>query len=281
MKAAIQRLWTVLVLGVTLMMVNPAVAANRGDVEKFLQITGFDVALDSIALRAHGAPAILGRDPGEFGILWQRMVQDVMDAAEIRQTALEMLEQTLDPDSLDHALAFYESNLGRRLVEAENAAYRDDDSDGKNEAGKAIVSALVRAGAEGAERLEQFRRMNAAVDSNDMSIRAMQEIQIRFLMAAVAAGVIDLKMDEPDLREMFRRQEPQIRASMKTGAVVNAAYTYQAFSDAELRIYADALENPKMQSIYELMNAVQHEITASRYEMLAARMAGLRPSQDL
>ena len=36
--------------------------------------------------------------------------------------------------------------------------------------------------------------------------------------------------------------------------VGGSAYTYQAFSDAELTTYAEALEDQKMQQVHELAN---------------------------
>ena len=36
-----------------------------------------------------------------------------------------------------------------------------------------------------------------------------------------------------------------------------------------------------MQRVYELMNAIQYEIMANRFEVLAARMAEMHPGQEL
>lgn len=281
MHDVMRSIWMAGLVTVGLFWAGVAGAAERARIEQFLGVTGFDVALDSMALGAEQAPAMLGRDPGEFGVVWKKLVQEVMVPADIRETAIDILQQTLDDALLDHALAFYGSDLGQRLVAAENAAHMEKGEDGKDEAGEAIIAALVRSGPEGRDRLDFFRRMNAAIDIGDMSIRAMQEVQIRFLMAAAGAGVIALKMDEPDLREMFREQEPQLRSVLLASAMANAAYTYQSFSDDELRDYTLALEADPMRQVYELMNAVHYEIMANRYEMLAARMAILRPSQEL
>ena len=36
-----------------------------------------------------------------------------------------------------------------------------------------------------------------------------------------------------------------------------------------------------MQRVYELLNAVQYEITANRFEALAYRMSDVEPGQDI
>ena len=56
---------------------------------------------------------------------------------------------------------------------------------------------------------------------------------------------------------------------------------YQSFSDEELLAYTEALEDPQMQEVYQLMNAIQFEIMANRFEVLAAEMANLQPGQEL
>ena len=256
----------------------PAQAADHQRVDAFLEVTGFDVALESIRLSADSAPQMLGIDAADFGSEWSRLVREVFDTDVMLQMGSDILSETLDDDALDHAAAFYATDLGKRLVAAENASHMKEDCDAKSEAGTAILEGLRRINP---ARVALLAKLNAASDVEDSSIRAIQEVQIRFLMAAAGAGVIRLQMEEPDLREAVRRQEPEMRVSIKENALAGSAYTYQAFSDDEVLTYAQALEDPKMQKVYALMNAVQYEIMANRYEAVAQRLAGMQPSQDL
>ena len=258
--------------------VSAVKAADRSKLEAFLNVTGFDVALDSIRNSAGSAPDMLGMDPGTFGADWTRLTATVFDTAVMRGMAIDILEATLTDDLLSHAAAFYASDLGQRLVQAENSSHMVADSDAKQEAGSALVAQMVQ---EGSPRLAMLKRMNQAIDTSDTSTRALQEIQIRFLMSASAAGVVELRMDTDELRALMKTQEGQLRRAIQQSALAGAAYTYQAFSDDEVEAYAEALENPSMQSVYELMNAVQYEIMANRFEALAAQMAELTPVQDI
>ncbi len=256
----------------------PLQAAERDRVEAFLNVTGFDVALDSIALSAESAPAMLGLDEDAFGADWNRVADDVFDTAFMREMALDILEATLEEGPLNHAAAFYATDLGQRLVVAENAAHMAGDDAAREAEGRRIVADLVR---EGSERVEILQRMNSAIDSSGHTLRALQEIQIRFLLAASAAGIIDMPLDDTELRAMIREQEGEMRRALQRSALAGAAWTYRAFSDDDLRRYAEALEQPDMQLVYELLNAVQFEIMANRFEVLAARMADLHPEQDI
>ncbi|MEM6305466.1 MAG: DUF2059 domain-containing protein [Pseudomonadota bacterium] len=268
-------LTAVLALGLT---ISAAQAAEREKIEAFLEVTGFDVALESIRLGADNAPAMLGVEAEDFGAQWKSLVAEVFDTELMHGFALDILEPTLSEDLLTHAADFYASDLGQRLVLVENASHMKEDDDAKREAGEAIIAGLESIDS---PRLALLRRLNDASGSEDATIRAIQEVQVRFLMAAASAGVIELRMEESDLREALRSDEPQMRTRIRASALSNAAYTYQAFSDAEVTSYAEALEHPKMKEVYALLNAVQFEITANRYEEVAARLAGLQPSQDL
>ena len=256
----------------------PSLAANRDRIEAFLTTTGFDVALESIAFASASAPQMLGIDPDGFGSDWTRLTEEVFDTDQMHETAVSILEQTLSDEALTHAVEFYASDLGQRLVVAENAAHLDDDDDAKYAQGQQIVSDLIK---EGSTRVESLKRMNRAVDASGTSLRALQEIQVRFLLAASASGVIELRMNGDELREMLRSNESDMRRSLQLSALASSAYAYQDFSDADVEAYVEALEQPLMQEVYELLNAIQYEIMAMRFEVLASRMSELRPAQDI
>ncbi|OBY27253.1 DUF2059 domain-containing protein [Leisingera sp. JC1] len=258
--------------------VLPAAAADRARIEAFLEVTGFDVALDSIALSASTAPDMLGVDAGSFGSQWTQMSEDVFDTDKMRGLALDILENTLDDAALDHAASFYASDLGKRLVRAENSSHLIEDDEVKQLAGNRIISDLVKAGS---KRVAMYQRMGSAIDAAGTGVKALQQIQFRFLMAAAAAGVIDLELDADELRALMKEQEGELRLSLQASSLAASAYTYQEFSDAEVQAYVEALEEEPMQRVYELLNAVQYEITANRFEELAHRMAELTPGQDI
>ena len=255
-----------------------AQAADPQEVEAFLEVTGFDVALESIRLSADAAPQMLGLEAQDFGSEWQRLVSEVFAPELMHDTAAGILRNALTEPLLTHAADFYGSDLGQRLVVAENSSHMLEEEGLKSESGSQIIEGLRSIGS---PRVEILERLNAASGSEESALRSIQEVQIRFLMAAAGAGVIELQMDEPDLREAMRAQESEMRENLRQSALEGAAYTYQAFSDTEMTQYAEALEHPDMQKVYELMNAVQYEIMADRFEAVAARLRQMQPSQDL
>lgn len=279
MKHRIIRLVAPAMLVVCLMLASlPVSAAERARIEAFLNTTGFDVALESIALTSSSAPDMLGIDPGAFGSEWKRLTSEVFDTGLMHDMALDILEDTLSDEALDHAVAFYAGDLGQRLVEAENTSHMIEEDQIKQAQGQTIVAQLIE---DSPERIETFERMSKAIDASGTAMRALQEVQYRFLLAANAAGIVELRLDPEDLRALLSQNEDELRESLRQSALAGNAFTYRDFSDAEVLEYTEALEDPLMQQVYELLNAVQYEIMANRFEILASRMAGLQPSQDL
>ncbi len=253
-------------------------AADRNHVETFLNVTGFDVALDSIALSAESVPAMIGLEPEVFGTEFERISEDVFDHKDMRGQAVDYLEETLSAKALQHAQDFYDSALGQRLVKAENASHMIEDDEVKRIAGERIISDLLK---QGDERIELLKRMGRAVNADDSAVHAVQEVQLRLLIAADTSGLIELQVDTEALKALLAEQSDEMRLSMQTSGLAASAYTYQGFDNAELENYITALETPEMQEVYSLLNAIQYEITASRYEEMAYRLGRIGAGQDI
>ena len=101
----------------------PAHAADQARLRAYLEVTGFDVALESIRLSADNAPAMLGIEADAFGSEWSRLVKDIFATDLMNDMALEILGKTLSDDLLTHAADFYASDLGQRLVAVENDSH--------------------------------------------------------------------------------------------------------------------------------------------------------------
>lgn len=264
-------------LSCVVFLAHGAFAADRDKVKAFLTVTGFDVALDSIALSASSAPQMLGLEENDFGAQWTFLAQEVFDTKVMRTQAVDMLEGALDDDSLAHAAAFYASDLGQRLVEVENASHLADD-EAKDSAGAELLAELQ---ASGDPRIDLFKRMSHAIDPENAGSRAMTEIQVRFILAAQHAGVIALRTDEDGLRAALRENAEEMEDMLELSALANNAYTYRDFSLSDLEAYTEALEEPAMMHVYELMNLVHFNVMSDRFEALALRMGDLQPVQEL
>ncbi len=211
------------------------------------------------------------------GASWSLMSRDVFSVAGMQEDATTILEQTLSDEALAHGADFYASELGQRLVEAENSSHLRDRGDKRDEGGRLLAEMRET----DPDRLAVIERMLDAIGSEEQSLKAANELEVRFLMAAQQAGVIQLRVDEQGLRAAQAENAEETMKSMRLSGLASSAATYRDFTTEELEAYAVALEQPLMQEVYELMNAVQFEIMADRFEEVASRLAELNPGQEL
>jgi len=270
-------IFSAIVVAIASLFALAAAAAERADYRQFLEVTGFDVAITSMQQGAMAGPGIAGDAPDAFGQQYVVLAERVFDPEVMLARAVEMMSAILPEPLLDHGVAFYGSDLGQRLVAAENESHMTDD-DMRYAAGEEIVARL---GDSAPERLEDYRLMMEAIGGVDASVRAVIEVQYRYLLAAIAAGSVEIDLSPAELRTLLEDQIPEIRDNVAVFSMLGAAYTYRDFSDADIRAYREALENPSMRQVYEILNAIQFQVMAERYEVLAAELAGLSPQQDI
>ena len=255
----------------------PAKAADRAQIAEFMAVTGFDVALESMRLSARDAPEMLGLDADDFGLSWSRLADRIFEPEALKNDALEILDNALTEDVLAHATRFYGSKLGQRLVTAENESHGLEFEDREAE-GARLAQALS---ARGSPQPQYFLDMAESIGYVGATIKAYREVQVRFLMAASLAGLIEQRFDEVDLRAMLAQQDDEVRRAMADNLIVANASTYRDFTDSEIEIYRDALAMPQMMEVYELMNAIHFTIMADRFERMALEMVNLTPTQEL
>jgi hypothetical protein len=269
--------WLVLSIFALMVAALPLRAADSAKIFEFMQVTGFDVSLESLRVSARDAPTMLGLDADDFGLSWTRLADRLFEPEDLKRDALEILQQALRDDVLQHAATFYSSELGQRLVEAENESHFLDSTE-RREEGELLAAALME---RASPQPEYFLDMAESIGSVGASIKSYREVQVRFLMAASGAGLVQQRFDELDLRAMLAQQDAEARAAIEKGLVISNAFTYRDFTDVEMQAYRDALATEMMIEVYALMNAIHFTIMADRYEKMAVEMVKLAPIQEL
>lgn len=266
-----------LALVVAGLVAAPLQAAERDVYRAFLETTGFDVAITSLQQDAMSGPGMSGQEANDFGSQYVKLAEQVFDPDLMLNRAIDMMAAVMSDEQVAHGADFYASDLGQRLVAVENESHMAP-LDERRAEGAAIVADLAE---NNPERLEDFQAMMDAIGGVDASVRAIVEVQIRYLLAAMAAGTVDFEFSEAELRAIMAEQEPNMRAEIGRNSIIGAAYTYRDVSDEDIAAYRAALEAPMMREVYEALNAIQYQVMAERYEVLAGRLAGLAPQTDL
>lgn len=254
-----------------------AAATDRGRLQAFMEVTGYDVVIDSLQLGAMAGPGLVGDAPATFGGQYRRLAQEVFDPKVMRARALDILSAVMPETLVDAGADFYASDLGQKMVTAENAAHVTDDGI-VAETGSALVDAMRK---DDPARIDILNDLRDAVGSEEVAQRGAVEIQVRFILAARAAGVLPDGPGETELRAILLDAAKEQSAENATYALISNAYTYREISDEDLRAYVEALKSPEMSQVYEILDAVQYQVMIERYEALGARLGDLAPQQDL
>lgn len=254
-----------------------AVAADRAKVQAFLKVTGYDVVIESLQHGAMAGPGMVGDAPHSFGLEYSKLAEKIFDPKAMTARALDILVAVMPDDLVNAGADFYASDLGQRLVAVENESHMADGIDKYNE-GAALLAAMRQ---DNPARLDLLKGMDLAIGSAETSRRAVVEIQLRFMLAAMAAGAAPQTMSEDDLREILTRQAEENAPQTELFGLISNAYTYRDISDADLAAYVASLETPEMQSVYEILNATQFQVMLERYQLLGARLGELKPQQEL
>jgi Uncharacterized protein conserved in bacteria (DUF2059) len=266
-------------LAVVLLGLAPAAfaAADRGKLSAFVAVTGYDVVIDSLQQGAMAGPGMVGDAPATFGRQYTELAEKIFDPAEMNARALDILAAVMPDALVDAGADFYASDLGQRLVAVENAAHM---ADGKTKfaEGQTIVADLV---AHDPDRLELLKAMSGAIGSEETGRKAIVEIQLRFMLAAMAAGAMPQGPSEDELRALLDGQARANAARTEMFEMISNAYTYRDISDADVAAYVAALKTPELRQVYEILNATQYQVMIERYEALGARLGGLKPQKDL
>lgn len=254
-----------------------AAAADRGKLAAFLSVTGYDVVIESLQQGAMAGPGLVGDAPDTFGRQYAALAEEVFDPADMQARALDILAAVMPDELVDAGADFYASDLGQRLVAAENSGHLTPSAE-KFAQGTSLVEAMIAASD---PRIDLFKGLADAVGSDDVSQRAVVEIQVRFLLAASAAGAMPQGPDEAELRAILTAQARAQAPQTEFFGLVSNAYTYRDISTPDLEAYLEALREPQMQQVYEILNATQFQVMIERYEALGARLSELAPQQDL
>lgn len=274
---ALPPLMALLVAGLVFLSHSHAHAADRGKLQAFLQVTGYDVVIESLQKGAMAGPGMVGEAPDTFGKQYARLAEQVFVPAEMTRRALDILEAVMPEDLVDAGADFYASDLGQRLVAVENASHMADDAMKYTE-GRKLLQAMVDAGS---PRLEMLKAMDRAIGSAETSRKAVVEIQVRFLLAAMAAGASPIDMTETELRAALMREAVARAPQSEMLGLMANAWTYRDISDADLAAYVAALQTSEMRRVYEVLNATQFQVMIERYQALGERLGELQPQQDL
>ena len=232
-----------------LVLSNPLMSAPLKDkvASELLELSGFTHSLSQMPAGIKGgmeeARAKGSQIPAEVFDGLVKIMMDAFDPALLMGPIRNELSSQLTSVDGDKLLAWYNSDLGKRITAAEAKA-------GNIEALQEIQR-LAPQLLEDKRLVGYATRIDKALKSTEMVV----ELQINTLMAVFTAMVTTAAPNPDQLINNFKNQlaasRPQINQAVHQQVLAASAYSYQDVDDAAMQKYISFLEKPHTERFYQ------------------------------
>ncbi len=260
------------VLAGVVLMVPPAFAADAAAVRTTMEKSG--LVAQYVDLGAQIRDGLLRSPPPTLPpgtvSLMATIVGNTMDGKKLLDDVQTVLAASLSDDEVTAMDAFFDSDLGSRIVKAEiaGAALSVQDEIGAN------VQALIAAAHEDPERAAVFERIDKMLNSSELSARSSESLLKAMSMAMAESG--PMPPDPDKLAQVDQRIDAMHDALVKqahTMILATAQRLYCDFSTAEMERYTGFLATDPSQIMYAAVSGVIDGFYAETGKRIGAELA--------
>jgi hypothetical protein len=238
-----------------LLLVPPAWAVDAAAVRTAMEKSGLVAQYQDLGAQIrdgllHSPPPML---PSGTVSLMATIVGNTMDGNKLLDQLQTVLAASLSDDDVKAMDAFFDSDLGSRLVKAEIAGTAISV---QNEI-SANADALVAEARMDPERAAVFERIDKMLQTSELSARSSESLLRALSVAMAESGPIP--PDPAKLAEANQRIDAMHGALVKQISAMmlaTAERIYRDFPTAEMQTYADFLASPPSQVIYAALAGV-------------------------
>lgn len=186
--------------------------------------------------------------PSGGGGDWHEAVSRIYDVGRLHKGFTEALEAALakDPEAVAGIIAFYDTDLGQRILGLEVEARRAFLDTAAEEA--AQVAADDAAAARD-PKVALIRRMIEASDLLEMNVAGALSGNLAFMTGMASTGAYGTAMPQDQILSDVWAQEDQIRADTSTWLYSYLGLAYHPLTEAELKTYVEFWESPAGQRL--------------------------------
>lgn len=175
------------------------------------------------------------------GAPWRALVAHIYDAARLEQVMLEVLEAEVPAADLEPLLAFYTSDLGRRVTDLELTARRALLDPVVEEGSIAIYEDMAL---EGHPRLDLIDAFVVANDLIERNVAGGLNANLAFYRGLNQGGAFDYAMTEGEMLSDVWSQEGDVRAETAQWLYPYLTMAYEPLNSDDLRAYTRMSETP-------------------------------------
>ncbi len=226
--------------GLYLFMLLPVQAATDAEFERLMELSGTTRQVEEFQ---RGVRLGLEQGAGQGSRLPPAALEQMMVGVdqhirpevildEIRYAVLKRMNR----EDVSTLLRWYESELGRRITQAEIAAARPESVE------RMMASADELLAME--ERVAWARRLDLLVGSTDMNMAVQADIGAAVYRALLTSMNPDEPVDLAPFEEQMAAVQPQLREMMEQLVTLNVVHTYRDFDLPTLARYEAFLNEP-------------------------------------
>lgn len=221
---------------------TPPVVVSVVGLGEALQLDGLFQTLREEGI-AHGETLAAEMFPAGGGAGWQAELARIYDVPALRKTFDQALQQELsgDPAAVGEIIAFFGSDLGRRIIGLEIEARRTFLDTAAEEAARVAAD---DAAASRDPKVALIRRMIEAGDLLEMNVAGALSGNLAFATGMASTGAYGANLPQDQILSDTWAQEDQIRADTSTWLYAYLGLAYAPLTEAELLAYVDFSESP-------------------------------------
>lgn len=234
-----RKIWLLCFLG--LLVLGGAQAAHAATVDRLMDVSGMRHALAQL-------PGVVGAsfDSPQAADMPPALRSAMRDAAgqafraqDLAAVVRDRLARDLSERQVADAVAFYETLLGRRIIEMEMKASEP----AALPQFEAYARELQQRPAPEARR-RLIEAYDAATGSTDAAVAIMESTALAVALAFNAVQPRQAQVSAQDLQRKLKEAGPQLQSQARAYVAASLLYTYRALGDRELGDYVRFLQTP-------------------------------------
>ena len=167
---------------------------------------------------------------------WAEQVSAIYDADQMRQLFEQTMRHELDAGLVPQMLAFFNSDLGRRVTGLEISAREALLDDAVEETANQMRDDLAAAKTGRYAGLQRFVEVNDLIEAN---VSGALNANLAFYQGLSDGGAFPTPMSESDILRDVWTQEPAVRTDTADWLMAYLGLAYQPLSDADLDAYIE------------------------------------------
>lgn len=197
---------------------------------------------------AHADEIATDMFPSGGGGDWSAAVSKIYDVATLNTRFTAALDKALaaDPQAVEGIIAFYDTELGQRILGLEVEARRAFLDTAAEEAAQVAAD---DASATRDPKVALIRRMIESSDLLEMNVAGALSGNLAFMTGMESTGVYGTAMPKDQILSDVWAQEDQIRADTSTWLYSYLGLAYHPLTEAELKSYVEFWESPAGQRL--------------------------------